>query len=190
MEKQLGNSGKRQSSRASPARPSQATCPCRLTGGFHLSAATPSPACPLSPSLCLLGLDYRCRFPRPRALLLSLVCGPALPVVEPLPPLARPLSLCAVGLRCQLRLSRARRGTARAHSRPSPVTSAMSSARPSQPFLSTTRTRTPFLASFHAASLSLALCPHCPTSPETLARLPGHPARRRPRQATPSSAPR
>jgi hypothetical protein len=30
---------------------------------------------------------------RPRALLLSLLCGPALPVVKPLPPRARPLSL-------------------------------------------------------------------------------------------------
>jgi hypothetical protein len=45
-------------------------------------------------------------------------------------------------------------------------------------------------ASFHAVPPSLALCSRRQTSPETRARLPGHLARRRPRQATPSSAPR
>jgi hypothetical protein len=112
---------KRQSNPAAPPRPSQAArprrltggfhlsaptpspaCPLsprRLTGGFHLSAPTPSPACPLSPSPFLVGPGCRCLFPRPRALLLSLLCKPALPVVEPLPPRDRPLSApwaCAV----------------------------------------------------------------------------------------------
>jgi hypothetical protein len=166
------------------------TRPCRLTGGFHLSAATPSPARPISPSLCPVGPGCRRRFPRSRALLLSLLCRPAMPVVKPLPQRARPLSLYAVGLRCKLRLPRARRGLARAHSRTSPGTSATSSAHASQLFLSTARTRTHFPASFHAAPLSLALCPRRPTSLETHARHPDHPAHRRPRQATPSSAPR
>jgi hypothetical protein len=121
MEKQLGNSGKRKSS---PARPSQAARPRHLTGGFHLSAATPSPACPLSPSLCLVGPSCRRQFLRPRAPLLSLLCGLVLPVVELLPPRTCPLSLCAVGLPCQLCPPRACRGPARAHSRTSPESSA------------------------------------------------------------------
>jgi hypothetical protein len=161
--------------------------PRRLTGGIHLSAATPSPTRPLSPSLCPVLPGYPRRFPRPRALLLSLPCGPALPVIEQLPR-ALVLSLYVVGLSCQLRLPHARRGPARA--RTSPGTSATSSAHAFQLFLSTARTRTHFPASFHAALLSLALCPRRSTSPETHACLPGHLAHRRPRQATPSSATR
>jgi hypothetical protein len=88
----------------------------------------------VTPSLCLVGPDCRRRLPRLRALLLSLLCGPALPVVEPLPPRARPLSLCAMGLRSQLCLPRAHHGPAHAHSRTSPGTSAMSSAHASQLF--------------------------------------------------------
>jgi hypothetical protein len=45
-------------------------------------------------------------------------------VVEPLPARPCPLSLCAVGQPCQLRLPRARRGPARAHSRTTPGFSA------------------------------------------------------------------
>jgi hypothetical protein len=46
------------------------------------------------------------------------------------------------------------------------------------------------LASFHTASPSLALCPRCQPPPETRARVPDRPGHRRPRQASPSSAPR
>jgi hypothetical protein len=49
--------------------------------------------------------------------------------------------------------------------------------------------RTP-LTSFRAASPSLALCPRRQPPPETHARVPGHQARQRPLQASPSSAPR
>jgi hypothetical protein len=61
--------------------------------------------------------------------------------------------------------------------------------RPSS-FFSPTHSRTHSPASFHTAPLPLALCPRRPTSPETHARLPGHLARRRPHQVTPSFAPR
>jgi hypothetical protein len=94
MEKQLGNSGKRKKAKQ-PSRPSSAARPRHLTSGFHLSPTTPSPARPLSPSLCPTGPGCRRRFPRPRALLLSLLCRPTFPVVEPLPPRARSLSLSA-----------------------------------------------------------------------------------------------
>jgi hypothetical protein len=57
-------------------------------------------------------------------------------------------------------------------------------------FLSTACTRTHSLVPFHTVSLSLALCPRCSTSPETRARRAGHLARQKPRQATPSFAPR
>jgi hypothetical protein len=146
--------------------------PCRLTGGFHLSATTPPPRALSHP----LSLPSGARLSAP-------VFSPARPsslfalrarfasrrAVTP----ARPssLSLRAVGLCCQLRLPRARRGPARAHSRTSPGTSDMSSAHTSQLFLSAARTRTHFPASFHAAPLSLALCPRRPISPETRARL-------------------
>jgi hypothetical protein len=57
-----------------------------LTDGIHLSAATPSPTLSsLSLSRCPVGPSYRCQFLCPRAPLLSLLCGPVLLVVEPLP---------------------------------------------------------------------------------------------------------
>jgi hypothetical protein len=58
------------------------------------------------------------------------------------------------------------------------------------PFLSTARARTHSPIPFCIALLSLALCPRRSASPETRARRAGLLARRRPRQATPSSAPR
>jgi hypothetical protein len=105
---------------------------------------------------------------------------------------ARPfsLSLCAVGLPCQLRPPRAHRELASAHSRTSPGSSATSLCPCPQPFLSPTRARTHSPASFHAVPPSLALCSRRQTSPKTRARFLVHLARRRARQATPSSAPR
>jgi hypothetical protein len=180
MEKQLENSGKRkkrQNSPANPARPSQD------------AAATPSPTRPLSPSLYPVGPGCRRRF-LARAPFFSLCFAAPLCQSSSHYPHVPVLSLYAVGLRCQLCVPRARRGPARAHSCTSPGTSATLSAHASQLFLSTALTRTHFLASFHAAPLSLALCPRRSTSPETRARLLGHPARWRPRQATPSSTSR
>jgi hypothetical protein len=163
--------------------------PHRLTGGIHLSVATSSPARPLSLARCPVGSGCRCRFLCPRAPLPSLSLGPSSQVAEPLPR-APHLSLCAVGLPCQLRPPRARHRPASAHSRTSPGSSAMSLCPRPSSFLSPTHARTHSLASFHAVPPSLALYSRRQTLPETRACLPGHLARRRPRQATPSSAPR
>jgi hypothetical protein len=85
MEKQLENPGKKKMA-MEPSRPRQAARPRRLTGGIHLSAATPYPALSsLSLARCPVGPSCRRRFLRPRAPLLSLRCGPVLPVVESLP---------------------------------------------------------------------------------------------------------
>jgi hypothetical protein len=72
----------------------------------------------------------------------------------------------------------------------SPSNSATLPAHAAQLLLSTARARTHFPIPFCIVSLSLALCPRCSASPETRARHAGHLARRRPRQATPSSASR
>jgi hypothetical protein len=172
MEKQLENLGKKekgkQPSQPSSAQPGRAPARQRcLTGGIHLSTTTSSPAPSLSRS-------------QPSGARLSA------PVSSP----ARPFSLCAVGLPCQFRPPRARRGPASTHSRTSPGSSATSLCQRPSSFLSPARARTHSPASFHAVPPSLALCPRRQTSSETCARLLGHLARRRSRQATPSSTPR
>jgi hypothetical protein len=95
----------------------------------------------------------------------------------PPPTPTRPLSLsrCAMGPPYQLRLPRARPRRPPTH--------------PSS-FFSTTCARTRFPVPFCTALLSLALCPRHSTSLMTRARRVRRPARRKPRQATPSSAPR
>jgi hypothetical protein len=141
------------------------------------------------PSLCPVGPTCRRQlFSLPAALFPLCLMGPFCQALSRCP--ARPFSLCAVGLPCQLRPPRARRGPASAHSRTSPGSSATSLCPRPSSFLSPARARTHSHASFHAVPPSLALCSHRQTSPETRARLPGHLARRRLRQATPSSAPR
>jgi hypothetical protein len=124
-----------------------------------------------------MGPTCRRQFPSPvRALSLSLyLTGPvcqcrAIATARPL------FSLCAVGLSCQFRLLRARRGPARAHSRTSPGFSATMPAHASSSLFGAPPVppRTP--------SLSLALCPRRQTPPETRACVPDHSARRRPPQ--------
>jgi hypothetical protein len=99
--------------------------PRRLTGGPRLSAAVPLTRA-RSPSFALFPLEPTCQrqFSSPtRSLPLSLSRGLGLSVAELLP--RAPLSsLCAMGLPCQFRPLRARRGPARAHSRMSPDFSA------------------------------------------------------------------
>jgi hypothetical protein len=90
MEKELENpekkeKGKQPSSLASPARPSQATRPRRLTGGPRLSAALLPRARPLPLAHCPVGPICRRKYSSLRAPSLSLSRGPRSPVVEPLP---------------------------------------------------------------------------------------------------------
>jgi hypothetical protein len=156
MEKKLGNSRKRKN----PFWPKQAHqaqphAPARLpplTGGPRLSAAD----CPTLSSLplarCTMGPSCRRRFLRPRAPLPSLPRGPALPNAEPLP-CAPVLSLCVVGLPCQLRPPRVRRGPASAHSRTSPGSSATSLCPCPSFFLSPAHARTHSPTSFHTVLL-------------------------------------
>jgi hypothetical protein len=191
MEKQLENLGKKKKAKQpSSAQPGRAPArPRRLTSGIHLSAATPSPALSslsrslpsgaklsvpvsslaLPSSLSALWAHFASRraIAPARSLSPSLRRGPPLSV----PPSPRPLWT-----------------SARALAHVAGILSHDTRPRAPAPFLSPTHARTHSPASFHAAPLSLALCPHRPTLPETRARLPGHLARRRPRQATPSSA--
>jgi hypothetical protein len=197
MEKQLGNSGKRKKpfwpKPAHEARARALATPERRTP--PVGANLPRALLSLFLSLAAeWGRDVGAGSLRSSAPLPSLPRGPALPDTEPLPPrahslsLSLSLSLCAVGLRCQLRPPRARRGPARTHSRTSPESSAtMNPTRPSSLFEPRPRPHS-LPASFRTVSPSLALCSCRQTSPETCVRLPGHLARRRPRQATPSSA--
>jgi hypothetical protein len=159
--------------------------PRRLTGGPRLSAAT------FSLALCPLGPTCRCQLLRPRASLFSLcLADPRCQALSRCP--RTPLfSLCAVDPPYQFRPSHPRRGPTRAHSRTSPEFSATTPTHvPQLPLMSPARARTHSPASFRTVPPSLALCPRRQTPPETRASFPGHPARRRPRQATPSSAPR
>jgi hypothetical protein len=189
MEKQLENPGKmKKPKQPKPAHPTQRgrtpALPRRLTGGRHLSAAVSSPALSLSPSLCLVGPGCRRRFPSPAhpsslsALRARFARHRA---VAPACPLS--LSRCAVGPPVSSTFPAPRRGPARAHSRTSPAHAPSS-------FLSTARAHTHFPIPFHIALPSLELCPRRSASPETHARRAGLLARRRSRQATPSSAPR
>jgi hypothetical protein len=99
---------------------------------------------------------------------------------------ARPLFfLCVVGLPCQLRPPRTRRGPASAHLRTSSGFSATTPAHVPNSLLRAPRSP---LASFRIASPSLVLCPRRQPPPETRARVPDRPGRRRLRQASPSSA--
>jgi hypothetical protein len=144
--------------------------------------------------LCLVGPGCRHRLPSPARSSPSLPRRPASLDAELFPRApALSLSRCAMGPPCQLRLPRApswtsTRAPAPARRDPRPCRS------PTHPssFLSTarTRTRTRSPAPFHASSPSLALFPRCSTSPVTSARRANHPARRKLRPATPSSAPR
>jgi hypothetical protein len=179
MEKQLENPGKKEK----PKQPK----PVHRTPPVGVKAASHSP---LPLARCPVGPRCRRRFLRPRAPLPSLPRGPGSPVAEPLlrafalslslrrgPPLSAPPS--------------SRSPWTSAHALAHVVRILGHNARPRAPapFLSLARARTHSPAPFHAVPLLLVLCPRCPTLPETRARLPGHLARRRPRQATPSSAP-
>jgi hypothetical protein len=165
--------------------------PRRLTGGHHLSAAFPFSPRLLPLPLWPVGPLCQRRFPSPTRSSPSLPREAASSARRTISPHAPVPSRCAVGPSCQLRLSRAPSWTstcALAHARRDP--------RPRRPpthpisFLSTTHTRTRSPIPFCTASLSLALYPRRSTSPETRARRAGHLARRKPRQATPSFAPR
>jgi hypothetical protein len=190
MEKQLENleKRKRQSSPAGPARPSQSARPRRLIGWRHRSVAVSAPrAFPLPPSALwgqLVGASCfppahpsslsasrarsarrRAVAPRSPSLSLSLRRGPSLLAPpSPRPPWTSERALVHVtGILSHVTL-------------PTP-----------QLLLSPARVRTHSPALFHTVPPSLVLCSCRQTSPETRARLPGHLARRRPRQATPSS---
>jgi hypothetical protein len=96
-------------------------------------------------------------------------------------------SCCAVGPPCQLRLHSDPPWTsAHAHRDPWPRRLPMC---PSS-LLSSARIRTRSPAPFRASSPSLALSSRCSASPEFRAHCAGHPTRQKPRQATPSFAPR
>jgi hypothetical protein len=81
-EKEKGKAAQQHSS-AQPG-----ACPRRLTGEIHLSAATPSPARPLSLARCPVGPGYRRRAVAPCAPFLSLSAPWTLPISSALPALA------------------------------------------------------------------------------------------------------
>jgi hypothetical protein len=136
-----------------------------ISGGFLSSALSLS----LSRSLPA-GDDLSAPVASPaRVPLLSLPRGPARPL----------LFLCVVDPPCQFRPPRARRGLARAHSRPLPDFSATTPAHIPAPFLEPRQCHTRSPASFRTTSPSLALCPRRQTprsrpssSPETAQSLP------------------
>jgi hypothetical protein len=117
LSRSLPSGARLSASVSSPARP------CYLTGGIHLSAATPSPACPLSRSLPSgARLSVSVSSPaRPSSLSASRAQFARRRVVAPCAPFP---SLCVVDPPCQFRPPRPRRGPARAHSRTSPEFSA------------------------------------------------------------------
>jgi hypothetical protein len=194
MEKQLGNSGKRKKPFwPKPAHQAQTCAPAPaclppLTGGpclsapycpalFSLSRSLPSGAelsapvpfapVPLFPH-CLAGpvRQSPSRYP-PCPFSLSLRRGPALSA----PPSPRPPWT-----------------SARALTHVAGILDHDASPRAPAPFLSPAHAHTHSPASIRTAPPSLALCSRRQTSPETRASLLGHLARRRPRQATLSSA--
>jgi hypothetical protein len=193
MEKQLGNSGKRkrpiQPKPAHQARPRASAAPDRRTPpvgaslprtllSLSLSLAAqwgqavtlvPFARMPLFP-LCLAGSvrqsSSRCPMHSPS---LSLRRGP---------PLSAPPSL------------RLPWTSAHALAHVAGILGPDARPRTLAPFLSPARTPTHSPASFRKAPPSLALCSRRPTSLETRAHIPCQPARRRPRPATQSSAPR
>jgi hypothetical protein len=140
-----------------------------LPSGAELSAPVPLACAPLFP-LFLMGPLYQApsRFPRAPVLSLSAPWACAVSFALPAP---------AVDHRARTRARRRDPRPRRPPTRPCP-------------FLSPARACTHSPASFHIVPLPLALCSCRQTSPETHASLHGHLARRRPRQASPSSAPR
>jgi hypothetical protein len=124
----------------------------------------------LSLSLCLAGPVRQCRAVAPARPLFSLCArGPALSVPpSPLSPWTGECALTHVA------------GFLGHDARPCAQL----------PFLEPRQCPAQTLASLRSTSSSLALCPCCQPPSETRARIPGHPARRRPLQASPSSTPR
>jgi hypothetical protein len=187
MEKELENSEKNKRRKkpkpAQSAQPGRAPArPCRLTGGPRLSAAILPHARPPSLARCPFGPACWRQFSSPRAPYLYLAGRSASHrAVAPHTPFS---SLCAVDPTCQFRPLRACHGPARAHSRTSPDFSATTPAHAPSSLLRALRTP---VTSFRAASPSLALCPRRQPPSETRARVLGHPARRRPLQASSSS---
>jgi hypothetical protein len=151
-----------------------------------LSAAVSLCAC--SHPFSLFPVEPVCRHQLPSLARLFPLClaGPSYQHDEPFLRVPAP-SLYAMGPPYQLRLPREPSWTsvhARRDLRPRRLPTCPSF------LLSTARTRTCSPVSFRASPLSLALCSHRSRSPETCARHAGHPARRKPCQATPSFAPR
>jgi hypothetical protein len=112
------------------------------------------------PSLARCSVDptCRCQLLRPLALPPSLCFTGPIRQRRAIAPVRPPFSLCAVGLPCQIRLPRARRGPARAHSRTSPGFSATTPAHaPSSLFRAPLVPRThpsPHFAQLHPLSRS------------------------------------
>jgi hypothetical protein len=140
-----------------------------VSGGFLARTLSP-------PFLCPVGLAYRHRLPSPEhpdslsVPWAQLVSAPSRSLR------ALVSSRCAVGPPYQLRLPREPPWTS-AHARREPRPRRLPM-RPSS-LLSTARTRSLSPASFHASSLSRALCPCRSRSPETHTRRTGRPARQK-----------
>jgi hypothetical protein len=105
MEKELENPEKKEKRKqpSRPTKPSQATRPCRLIGGPHLSAAALPRAHPLSLSLAAQwGRSVGASFLHPRTPSLSLCLsrGPRSPVAESLP--RAPLSSLSTPWACPI----------------------------------------------------------------------------------------
>jgi hypothetical protein len=130
MEKQFENPEKKKKAKQ-PSRPSSAQpgrAPARppsdrweptVSGGFCPARFPP-------PSLCLVRPTCWHQLLPPRALFPLRLAGPFCQTPSRCPTRPFSLSLCAVGLPCQLRPPRARRGPASAHSRTSLGSSATS----------------------------------------------------------------
>jgi hypothetical protein len=165
--------------------------PRRLTGGPRLSVAVLPHAPSLSRSLPS-GADLSAPVSLARALPLSLSLsrGSGSPVAEPLP--RAPLSSLSAPWTLHVSFAfsalvvdrRVRTHACRWVSRPRRPPTCPA------PFIEPRQCPTHTLTSFRVASPSLTLCPRRQPPPETCVRVSGHPARRRPLQASPSSAPR
>jgi hypothetical protein len=157
-----------------------------------ISGSPLSNALSLSLAHCSVGPTCRRRFLHPCASPLSLPRGPGSPVAEPLPrvspflPMRRGPSLLVLP---------SPRPPWTGECAPVHFTGFLGhDAHPRAQLPSLSPASAPHYppppASFHAAPTSLALCPCRQQSPETRVHVPGHPARWRPRQTSPSSAPR
>jgi hypothetical protein len=98
--------------------------PRRLTGGPRLSAAVLPRVCPPSLAPCPMGPTCRRQFPSPACSFSLCVSRARIASRRAIAPRAPFFSLCVVGLPCQFRPLRARRGPACAHSCTSPDFSA------------------------------------------------------------------